>query len=74
MNVDNVNVLSSADGTATKVSPNTIVNLIGSLLLGLIIATIIIAIKQIFDKRIKTEGDVEKELEIPVLGSIPKIK
>ena len=63
MNVDNVNVLSSADGTATKVSPNTIVNLIGSLLLGLIIATIIIAIKQIFDKRIKTEGDVEKNLK-----------
>ena len=29
-------------------------------------------IKEIFDKRIKSETDVENELEIPVLGSIQK--
>ncbi|MBY6179790.1 capsule biosynthesis protein CapA [Staphylococcaceae bacterium DP2N0-1] len=74
MNVDNVTVLSSADGTATKVSPKTTANIVGSLLLGLIVAAIIIALKEIFDKRIRTEEDVEKELEIPVLGSIPVIK
>ncbi|WP_180553092.1 Wzz/FepE/Etk N-terminal domain-containing protein [Staphylococcus haemolyticus] len=74
MNVDNVTVLSSADGTATKVSPKTTANIVGSLLLGLIVAAIIIALKEIFDKRIRTEEDVEKELEIPVLGSIPMIK
>ncbi|GEQ07922.1 MULTISPECIES: Wzz/FepE/Etk N-terminal domain-containing protein [Staphylococcus] len=74
MNVDNVTVLSSADGTASKVSPKTLVNIVGSLLLGLIVAAIIIALKEIFDKRIRTEEDVEKELEIPVLGSIPMIK
>lgn len=74
MNVDNVTVLSSADGTATKVSPKTTANIVGSLLLGLIIAAIIVALKEVFDKRIRTEEDVEKELEIPVLGSIPMIK
>lgn len=74
MNVDNVTVLSSADGTVSKVSPKTLVNIVGSLLLGLIVAAIIIALKEIFDKRIRTEEDVEKELEIPVLGSIPMIK
>ncbi|MCC3665549.1 hypothetical protein LLE80_12195, partial [Staphylococcus haemolyticus] len=74
MNVDNVTVLSSADGTATKVSPKTTANIVGSLLLGLIIAAIIVALKEVFDKRIRTEEDVEKELEIPVLGSIPRIK
>ena len=26
--------------------------------------------KELFDKRIKTEEDVERELNIPVLGSI----
>ncbi|MEB6259910.1 Wzz/FepE/Etk N-terminal domain-containing protein [Staphylococcus haemolyticus] len=74
MNVDNVSVLSSAEGTATKVSPKAIVNIIGSLLLGLVLAIIVIAFKEVFDKRIRTEEDVEKELQIPVLGSIPKIK
>ncbi|WP_415425138.1 Wzz/FepE/Etk N-terminal domain-containing protein [Staphylococcus borealis] len=74
MNVDNVSVLSSAEGTATKVSPKAIVNIIGSLLLGLVLAIIVISFKEVFDKRIRTEEDVEKELQIPVLGSIPKIK
>lgn len=74
MNVDNVSVLSSAEGTATKISPKAIVNIIGSLLLGLVLAIIVIAFKEVFDKRIRTEEDVEKELQIPVLGSIPKIK
>lgn len=74
MNVDNVSVLSSAEGTATKVSPKAIVNIIGSLLLGLVLAIIVIAFKEVFDKRIRTEEDVEKELQILVLGSIPKIK
>jgi len=26
------------------------------------------------DKRIKSEEDVERELNVPVLGSIPKLK
>ncbi|MCI2946955.1 protein tyrosine kinase modulator [Staphylococcus caledonicus] len=74
MNVDNVTVLSNANGTATKVSPKITTNIVGGLLLGLIIAALIVALKEMFDKRIRTEEDVERELEIPVLGSIPKIK
>ncbi|MCE5097100.1 capsule biosynthesis protein CapA [Staphylococcus devriesei] len=74
MNVDNVTVLSNANGTSTKVSPKITTNIVGGLLLGLIIAALIVALKELFDKRIRTEEDVERELEIPVLGSIPKIK
>ena len=36
------------------------------------IALIVIFIKEMIDKRIKTEEDVENELDIPVLGSIQK--
>lgn len=74
MNVDNVSVLSSAKGTASKVSPNLLINLAIGLVLGLIISLIIIILKEIFDKRIKTEEDIERELNIPVLGSIQKLK
>ncbi|MBL7564621.1 Wzz/FepE/Etk N-terminal domain-containing protein [Staphylococcus saccharolyticus] len=74
MSVDNVSVLSKADGTAEKVSPRTMMNLLAGLILGLIVAILIITFKEIFDKRIRTEEDVEKELGIPVLGSIQKIK
>lgn len=74
MNVDNVTILSSADGTAEKISPKMTTNIIVGLLLGLIIAILIITLKELLDKRIKSEEDVERELEVPVLGSIPKLK
>ncbi|MDS3904485.1 Wzz/FepE/Etk N-terminal domain-containing protein [Staphylococcus hominis] len=74
MNVNNVSVLSSADGTASKVSPSLILNLVIGLILGIILAIFIIIMKELFDKRIKTEEDVERELNIPVLGSIQKLK
>lgn len=74
MNVDNVTILSKANGTASKVSPNLIINLAIGLILGLILALIIIILKEIFDKRIRTEEDIERELNIPVLGSIQKLK
>ncbi|MGX0099784.1 protein tyrosine kinase modulator [Staphylococcus cohnii] len=72
MSVDNVSVLSTADDTVTQVAPKTMVNLVIGLLIGLVIALLIIFIIEMFDKRIKTEEDVEKELGVPVLGSIQK--
>lgn len=74
MNVDNVSVLSSAKGTASKVSPNLLLNLAIGLILGLVLSLIVIVLKEMFDKRIRTEEDIEKELNIPVLGSIQKLK
>ncbi len=50
----------------------TVANLIGAFFLGLVVALIYIFFKVIFDKRIKDEEDVEKELGLPVLGSIQK--
>ena len=74
MSVDNVTILSKANGTSKKVSPKTTTNIVGGLLLGLVIAIVIVVLKEILDKRIKSEEDVEKELNVPVLGSIPKLK
>lgn len=74
MNVDNVTILSKANGTASKVSPSLVINLASGLILGLFLSLIIIMLKEIFDKRIRTEEDIERELNIPVLGSIQKLK
>ncbi len=71
MSVDNVSILSKADGTAVKVAPKTVVNLVGAFFLGLVVALIYL-LQNNFDKRIKDEEDVEKELGLPVLGSIQK--
>lgn len=74
MNIDNVSILSEADGTSTQTEPKIMVNAILGLILGLVIAIIIIILKEIFDTRIKNEQDVEEELNIPVLGTIQKFK
>ncbi|MCC3737057.1 YveK family protein [Staphylococcus hominis] len=74
MNVDNVSILSKANGTSEKISPKISMNLIIGLIAGLALAILIVALKEILDKRIKSEEDVERELEVPVLGSIPKLK
>ena len=74
MDIDNVSILSKADGTASKVSPNLSQNLAIGLVLGLVLTIVIISFKELFDRRIKTEEDVIRELDIPVLGSIHKLK
>ncbi|WP_040030067.1 YveK family protein [Staphylococcus cohnii] len=74
MSVDNVSILSEADGTAKQVAPKTVINMVLGVAIGLIIALLIIFIKELLDKRIKSEEDIEKELNIPVLGSIQKFK
>ncbi|PTE90134.1 capsule biosynthesis protein CapA [Staphylococcus equorum] len=74
MNVDNVSILSKADGTGHKISPKISVNLAISFLFGIALAIVIIFTREILDKGIKTEEDIEKVLEIPVLGTIQKFK
>ncbi|MRE71911.1 Wzz/FepE/Etk N-terminal domain-containing protein [Mammaliicoccus sciuri] len=70
MNVDNVSILSKADNNGSKVSPKPLINAVVGVFLGLIVALIIIFMKEILDKRIKTEEDVTEILDLPVLGTI----
>lgn len=71
MSVDNVTILSSAHDNAVKVSPIVSVNLVISIIVGIVLAILIIFLKELLDKRIKTE-DVESQLGLPILGSIQK--
>lgn len=74
MNIDNVSILSKADGTATQTEPKMLVNALLGIVIGLMVAAIVIVLREIFDTRIKNEQDVQDELNIPVLGSIQKFK
>lgn len=74
MNIDNVSILSKADGTATQTEPKMLVNALLGIVIGLMAAVIVIVLREIFDTRIKSEQDVQDELDIPVLGSIQNFK
>ncbi|ALC89187.1 hypothetical protein AM500_04825 [Bacillus sp. FJAT-18017] len=73
MSVDNVSILAKAtvqDGQA-PVKPQPLLNIAIALVVGLMAGVGIAFLLEYFDNTIKTEQDVEKLLELPVLGSIP---
>ncbi|QYA48295.1 YveK family protein [Nosocomiicoccus ampullae] len=74
MNVDNVSILSVAEGNGEQVEPRTLVNVAVGMFVGLIIAALTIFLKEVLDKRIKSEEHVADYLDLPVLGSIEKVK
>lgn len=76
MDVDNVSVLSEAQlaDSNTPVSPQPLLNLAISLVIGLIVGVGIAFLLDFLDKSIKTEQDIEKELELPILGVVPTMK
>lgn len=68
-----VKVIDYAIPSNVKVSPNVAMNTILGLLMGLILSCAFIALRELFDVRIKNESDLEKNFEYPILGIIPKI-
>lgn len=74
MSVDNVSILSKANGTAIQVAPKPFANLVIGWTSGLLLALFVVVLKELFDKRIQTEEDVAMELNLPVLGAIQKFK
>ena len=56
-----------------RVSPNIQRNTILGLLIGLILSCGFVVLREMFDMRIKTEDDLTKMFELPILGIIPDI-
>lgn len=76
MNVDNVSVLAAADvgENPSPVSPQPVINIAIGLILGLLIGLGIAFLRAFMDKRVQTEEDVEKYLDLPVLGTVARFK
>ncbi|CAD2071598.1 Wzz/FepE/Etk N-terminal domain-containing protein [Phocicoccus pinnipedialis] len=74
MSVDNVSILSVAEGDAKQVEPRTPINAVIGLFIGFILALALVFLKEMTDTRIRTEEHVEEILELPILGTIAKEK
>lgn len=74
MSVDNVSILATADvgDDPSPVSPQPLVNIAIGLILGVLLALGIAFLREFLDKRVKTEEEVEKILDLPVLGTVAK--
>lgn len=73
MNTDNVTVLNKADEKLkpSPVRPKPLVNTLLGFICGFMIALSTILLKNIMDKRVNTEEDVQEILGLPVIGVIP---
>lgn len=66
-----VKLISQASVNPDPVSPNIPRNTAIAGLLGLVLSIGIVVLRELLDNRIKTEDDVRKYLELPVIGVIP---
>ncbi|MEP9406894.1 Wzz/FepE/Etk N-terminal domain-containing protein [Peribacillus frigoritolerans] len=75
MNVDNVSVLAKAEikENPSPVKPNPLLNIAIAVVVGLIAGIGLAFLLEYMDNTIKDEEDIERLLELPILGSIQKI-
>lgn len=72
MNVDNVNILSKAQMKAdmAPIKPRPLLNVAVAILSGLIISTAIAFLMDYLDSTLKREEDIEKYLDLPIMGIV----
>jgi capsular polysaccharide biosynthesis protein len=75
MSIDNVTVLPLAEDQENQapVSPNPPLNIAIAAVVGVMIGVGLAFLLEYLDNTVKTEQDIEKLLELPVLGAITKI-
>lgn len=75
MNVDNVSILAKAKITKKPypISPKPVLNIAVAIIIGMLLGIAISILLELMDKTIKTDQDAAELLNLPVLGSIPKL-
>jgi len=72
MLINDVKVVENANYPDNIYAPNILLNTIIGALIGFVISVGVVFIKYTLDDKIKTVEDVEKQLKLVVIGSIPK--
>ena len=71
MQIENVTTLTNAKVPERKSGPSTVKNTLIGALIGLLICSIIVVISLFTDTKVKTEEEVKKIFDYPIIGSIP---
>ena len=70
----NIQIIESVELPEEPVSPNKKMNIAIAFLLGLMVSVGLALLLEFLDNTFKTKEQVERELEIPVLGTIPQVR
>lgn len=71
MKIDNVQIIDKAETPEDPVKPRPMLNMAIAGILGLMIGLGIVFLLEYLDNTLKTPLDIEKHLELPVIGTIP---
>lgn len=74
MRVDNVQFIDRAVIPQDPVKPNKMLNIVIAGFLGLFLSFALVLLLEFIDNTMKTETDIHKYLELPVLGTIPEFE
>lgn len=74
LKVDNIEVVDRAAATENTVNRSLLVIMILALMAGVVVGTLITLLVDYTDNTLKTEEDIEKYLNLPVVGSVPDFK
>ncbi|WP_195939354.1 YveK family protein [Romboutsia sp. 1001713B170131_170501_G6] len=70
-NANSVEVIDKAIIPENPIKPNKVMNVAIAAVLGLMIGLFVVFLKEYLDNKIKTPQDIEKHLDLPILGVIP---
>jgi len=70
----NAIVVDKAESTPTPISPNKTAYYLAGIVAGILIPIIIIFISDFFNTKVKSREEVQRILNIPILGDIPKLE
>lgn len=71
---NNITIVDRAEVPRVPASPKLMINLAVAFILGLVFAAAAVFLREIFDDAIRTPDDVERKLDMRLLGLIPKMK
>ena len=69
-----VSVVAPASADDVTVSPNILMNILVSIPLGLALASLVVAILELMQQRVRSDEDVRRALGLPVIAHIPNIE
>ena len=68
-----VKVIEPADGSDVQISPNLSKNTVTGALIGLVLSIALVVLKFLFDPYVKSEEDISKTYNLPLLAVIPTV-
>lgn len=71
---NSVEVIDKAVEPLSPIKPNKLMNVLIAFVLGIMIGLFVVFLIEYMDNKMKTPQDVEKHLDLPILGVIPKEK